>query len=62
MVGSHEVAGSSDSKIILSNGVNSGCFQPHISQNVAISMSSLTRQSYGDSLLAICLARQVGIV
>ena len=46
-----------DSKIIKQS--NGGCFKLHISQNVAISMLSLTGQSCGDSLLAVCLARQV---
>ena len=32
VMGNHEVMGSSDSNFY---GVNSGCFQPHISQNVA---------------------------
>ena len=63
MVGSHEVAGSSGIKTFLwPNGFNSGCFQLHTSQNVATSMSSLTSQSCGDSLLAVCLARQVGAI
>ena len=38
-MGSHEVAGLSDTKTVLwSNGFNSGCFQLHMSQNVAKSM------------------------
>ena len=41
------------------NGFNSGCFQLHISKNVAISMPSLTSQSCGDSLPVVCLAGQV---
>ena len=63
MVGSHEVAGTSDTKIYLwPNGLNSGCFQLHISQNVATSMPSLTSQSCGDSLPAAYLAGQVGAI
>ena len=46
-------------KIIWPNGINSGCFQFHTSQNVATSMPSLTSQSCGGSLLAVCLARPV---
>ena len=38
------------------NGFNSGCFQLHMSQNVATSMPSLTSQSCSDSLPAVCLA------
>ena len=63
MVGSHEVAGTSDTKAVLwPNGFNSGCFQLHMSQNVAISMPSLTSQSCGDSLPAVCLAGKVGAI
>ena len=63
MVGSHKVAGPSDTRTVLwLNGFNSGCFQLHISQNVARSMPSLTSQSCGDSLPAVCLARQVGAI
>ena len=59
-MGSHEVAGSSGIKTLLwPNGFNSGCFQLRMSQNVATSMPSLTSQSCGDSLLSVCLARQV---
>ena len=47
---------------IWSNGIDSGCFQLHISQNVATSMSSLTSQSCGDSLPAVYLARRVGTI
>ena len=62
-MGSHEVVGPSDSrKFVWPNGINSGCFQLHISQNVATSMPSLTSQSCGDSLQAVCLARQVGAI
>ena len=62
-MGSHEVAGSSDTKTILwPNGFNSGCFQLHMSQNVAILMPSLTSQSSSDSLPAVCLAGQVGAI
>ena len=57
--GSHEVAGSSGIKTILwPNGFNSGCFQLHMTQNVAKSMPSLTSQSCGDSLPSVCLAGQ----
>ena len=46
MVESHEVAGTSDTKTFLwPNGFNSGCFQLHMSQNVATLMPSLTSQS-----------------
>ena len=63
MVGSHEVAETSDTKTFLwPNGFNSGCFQLHTSQNVATSMPSLTSQSCSDSLPAVCLARQVGAI
>ena len=63
MVGSHEVAEPSDTKTVLwPNGFNSGCFQLHMSQNVATSMPSLTSQSCGDSLPAVCLAGQVGAI
>ena len=62
-MGSHEVAGTSDTKTVLwPNGFKSGCFQLHMSQNVATSMPSLTSQSCGDSLLAVCLAREVGAI
>ena len=58
--GSHKVAGPSNSrKFIWPNGINSGCFQLHISQNVAILMPSLTSQSCSDSLLAVSLAGKV---
>ena len=60
VVGSHKVAGSSDTKTFLwPNGFNSGCFQLHTSQNVATSIPSLTSQSRSDSLLSVCLAGQV---
>ena len=36
------------------NGFNLGCFQLHMSQNVATSIPSLTSQSCSDSLLAVC--------
>ena len=49
-------------KFLLLNGINSGCFQPHISQNVAKSMPSSTSQSCGDSLLAVSLSRQDGVI
>ena len=62
-MGSHKVAGPSDSKKSLwPNGINSGCFRLHMSQNVATSMPSLTSQSCGNSLLAVCLAGQVGAI
>ena len=44
------------------NGFNLGCFQLHMSQNVATSIPSLTIQSCGESLLAVCLAGQVGAI
>ena len=57
------MAGTSDTKTVLwPNGFNSGCFQLHMSQNVATLMPSLTSQSCGDSLLAVCLAGQVGAI
>ena len=63
MVRSHEMAGTSDTKTILwPNGFNSGCFQLHISQNVATSIPSLTSQSCGDTLPAICLAGEVAAI
>ena len=62
-MGSHEVAGPSNTKkFIWPNGIDSGCFQLHISQNVATSMPSLTSQSCGDFLPAVCLAGQVGTI
>ena len=62
-MGSHEVAGTSNTKIFLRpNGLNSGCFYLHMSQNVATLMPSLTSQSCRDSLLAVCLAGQVGAI
>ena len=62
-MGSHKVAGSSDTKTFLwLNGFNSGCFQLHMSQNVATLMPSLTSQSCNDSLLAVCLVGQVGAI
>ena len=63
MVGSHKVAGPSNTKTFLwPNGFNSGCYQLHMSQNVATSMPSLTSQSCSDSLLAVCLAEQGGAI
>ena len=44
------------------NCFNSGCIQLHTSQNVATSVPSLTSQSCSDSLLAVCLAGQVGAI
>ena len=59
-MGSHKVVRTSDTKIFLwQNGFNSGCFQLHMSQNVATSMPSLTGQSCSDSLPAVCLAGKV---
>ena len=49
-------------KIIWPNDINSGCFQFHISQNLATSMPNLTSQSCGDSLLAVYLAGQAGAI
>ena len=63
MMGSHKVVRPSDSrKFKWPNGINSGCFWLHIAQNVARSMPSLISQSCGDSLLAVCLAGQVGAI
>ena len=63
MVGSHEVAETSEAKIVLwPNGFNSVHFKLHISQNVATLMPSLTSQSCSNSLLAACLARQDGAI
>ena len=63
MVGSHKLAGTYDTKTVLwPNGFNSGCFQLHMSQNVARSMPSLTSQSCGNSLPAVCLAGIVGAI
>ena len=63
MVRSHEVVGPSDTKPVLwPNGLNSGCFQLHMSQNVATLMLSLTSQSCSDSLPVVCLAKQVGAI
>ena len=63
MVGSHEVAGSSDTKTFLwPNGFNSGSVQLHTSQNVATSIPSLTSQSCSDSLPSVCLAGKVGAI
>ena len=62
-MGSHKVAGPFNSrKFIWLNDINSGFFWLHISQNVARSMPSLTSQSCGDPLLAICLAGKVGAI
>ena len=58
-LGSHEVAKGFDSKS--QNGLNRGCFEVHMLQNVSKSMSSLISQSCGDSLPAV-LARQVGAI
>ena len=62
-MGSYEVVETSNAKTFLwPSGFNSGCFQLHTSQNVATSMPSLTSQSCGDSLPAVCLAGQVGAI
>ena len=62
-MGSHEVAGPSDTKTLLwPTGFNSGRFQLHMSQDVATLMPSLTSQSCSDSLPAVCLAGQVGAI
>ena len=59
MLGSQEVAAFSNSKIFIwPNGIYLGCFQLYISLNVAKSMPSLTSQSCGDILPAVCLSRQ----
>ena len=63
VVGSYEVAGSSNSKnVIWPNGFSSGHFRLHMSQNVATLMPSLTSQSFDDSLPAVCLGGQVGAI
>ena len=57
-MGNH-VAGPSNSKnFIWPNGINSGCFQHHISQNVDTLMPSLT----SNFLPTFCLAGQVGAI
>ena len=57
------MAGPPDSNnFIWPNGINSGCFQLHVSQNEATSMPSLTSQSCSDSLPAVCLTGQVGAI
>ena len=57
------MVGLSDTKTVLwPNGFNSGCFQLHMSQNVATSMPSLTSQACNDSLPAVCLARLAGAI
>ena len=62
-VGSHEMVGSSNTKTFLwPNGYNSGCFQLHMSQNVATLMPSLTSQSCSDCLPSVCLAGKVGAI
>ena len=59
MVGSHKVAGPSNTKPFLwPTGFNSA---PHVT-NVATSMPSLTSQSCSDSLPAVCLAGQFGAI
>ena len=56
MMGSHKVEGPFDAKTVLwPNGFNSGCFQLHMSQNVARTM-----QSCGDSLLAVFWPGKLG--
>ena len=60
MVRSLEVAGPSNLKLFIwPNGMNLGCFQLHILQDVDTSMPSLTSQSLV-ILPAVCLAGQVG--
>ena len=49
-------------KLLWPNGFNSGCFQLHMSQNVATVVPSLPSQSCNDSLLAVCLAERVGTI
>ena len=61
-VGNHKVAESSNSKLFCLNGINSGCFLSHISQNIAKSMASPTSQFCGDSLPAVFLSRQDGAI
>ena len=62
-MGSHEVAGGSDTKTFSwPNGFNSGFFQLYTSQNVATSMPSLTSQSCSDSLPSVCLAGKVEVI
>ena len=63
-MGSHEVAGPSNTKTFLwPTGFNSDCFQLHMPQNVATYINaSLISQSCYDSLLAVCLAGQVGAI
>ena len=57
------MAGTFDTKNFLwPNGLSSGCFQLHMSQNVATLMPSITSQSYSESLPAVCLAGQVGAI
>ena len=63
VVGSHKVAGTFNTKTFLClNGFNSGCFQLHMSKNVATLMLNLTRQFCSESLPAVCLAGQVGAI
>ena len=56
--------GPSDSKNVLwPNGVNSGCFRLHMSQNVATYINTQSHQPVlCDSLHAVCLAGQVGTI
>ena len=62
-MGSHKVVGPSDTKTFSwPTSFNSGCFQLHMSQNVATLMPSLTSQSCSESLPAVCLAGQVGAI
>ena len=49
-------------KFLWPNDFNSGCFQLHMSQNVATLMLSLTSQSCGNSPPAVCLTGQVGAI
>ena len=60
--GGGESRTSNSGNIIWLNDLSSGCFWLHMPQNVATSIPSLTSQSCGDSLSAVCLARQVGAI
>ena len=64
VVGSHEVAGPSDTKKLYGQMVSVQAVfgSTYVSQNVATLMPSLTSQSCSDSLPAVCLAGQVGAI
>ena len=47
-----------DWSLLQLNGLNQGCFDVYMSQNVATSMPSLTGQSCGGFLPVVCLARK----